>query len=104
MASSCTSTRCTKCGKKKRTFESMLLIEEYELLDSEVFDGLWSPLESLQGRFSPASSRLRLFLSRFKPRSPTMLSERGPLTADYYENLSSYYPPIASTFQVQAYL
>jgi hypothetical protein len=52
MVSACTSTRCTKCGKKKRpVHEGTLLTADMELMDSEIIDAFWSPLESSKGRY-----------------------------------------------------
>ena len=45
------STRCTRCGKNKRPIEDIRSMEDNELW--EIFDGFWSPLESLQ--IKPAS-------------------------------------------------
>jgi hypothetical protein len=50
MVSSCNSVRCTRCGRKKRLMETVLSIEDNDLMDEEVLDGLWSPLEPLRGK------------------------------------------------------
>lgn len=46
MGSRCVSSRCTRCGKNKRPIEDIASMEDLEL--REIFDGLWSPLESMQ--------------------------------------------------------
>lgn len=55
MASACTSTRCTKCGKKKRpVFDDGT--RDIELVESQALDTFWSPLDSLERRYDVQSS------------------------------------------------
>ena len=51
MAITCNSTRCTRCGKKKRpTHGDIVSMRDSELMDLEMVDTLWSPLDSSKGR------------------------------------------------------
>lgn len=45
MVSSCTSTRCHKCGKRRRPIEDIISMRDSFLMDSELVEALWSPLE-----------------------------------------------------------
>ncbi len=45
MVSSCTSTRCHKCGKRRRPLEDIISMRDSSLMDSELVEALWSPLE-----------------------------------------------------------
>lgn len=47
MAPSCRSSRCTKCGKQKRTvYDDGFLMQDIDLIDRDGLDAFWSPLES----------------------------------------------------------
>jgi hypothetical protein len=50
MTASCNSSRCTRCGRKKRQNETIFHIDDDEFVEEEIFDGIWSPMEPLRGK------------------------------------------------------
>jgi hypothetical protein len=49
MVSSCTSARCTKCGRKRKTAQDIVSMRDSYVMDFDLVEALWSPLESSRG-------------------------------------------------------
>jgi hypothetical protein len=80
MATPCQSTRCTKCGRKRRQlFEDPMYMEDIELMDIDILDALWSPLEPSKGRrgvqqstsYSPSPASKTIVIDLVTPNPDT---------------------------------
>lgn len=66
------SNRCLKCGKKKgRASENPFLGPEINSIDGEIFDAIWSPLESSKGG---------CFITQATPSASATSSQPTPTT------------------------